>query len=77
MTRYWDVATGMEIVQFVGFNDGEWVVITPDGYYNASSNGHKYINVRVDNNVVGMDQYRGIYFRPQIVETRLRGRVGP
>ena|GEM_PF-6089008 len=23
---------------FVSFTDGEWVVITPEGYYNASPN---------------------------------------
>ncbi|WP_461252381.1 WD40 repeat domain-containing protein, partial [Treponema sp. R8-4-B8] len=37
-TRIWDVATGKEIAQFISFYDGEWIVITPEGYYNASTN---------------------------------------
>jgi hypothetical protein len=31
-----DFATGKEIAQFITFKDGEWVVITPEGHYNAS-----------------------------------------
>jgi WD40 repeat protein len=77
IVRLWNTDSGKEIAQFVGFNDGEWVVITPDGYYNASANGDKYLNVRIDNNVYGIDQYRRIYYKPQIVEARLQGRDVP
>jgi WD40 repeat protein len=73
-TRIWDISIGKEIAQFIVFSDGEWVVITPDGYYNASPNGDQYLNVRVGNNVYGIDQYRSTYFKPAIVEARLSGR---
>lgn len=43
-TRIWDVNTGKEIAQFISFTDGEWVVITPEGYFNASSGGAKHLN---------------------------------
>jgi len=76
-TRLWDVSTGKEIAQFISFIDGEWLVFTPDGYYNASPNGDKYLNVRVGNNVYGIDQYRNTFYRPQIVEARLQGRPDP
>jgi hypothetical protein len=76
-TRIWDAATGREIAQFIGFTDGEWVVITPDGYYNASPNGDQYINVRVGNAVYGIDQYRQTFYKPQIVEARLSGNPDP
>ena len=72
-SRIWDVSTGREIVQLVNFYDGEWLAITPDGFYNASPNGDKYLNVRIGNEVFGIDQYRDIYFKPHIVEERLRG----
>jgi WD40 repeat protein len=71
--RLWDVFTGKEIAQFISFTDEEWIVITPEGYYNASPNGDKYINVRVGNSVYGIDQYRDTYYRPDIVEARLAG----
>ncbi|MCL2443636.1 MAG: caspase family protein [Treponema sp.] len=76
-TRLWDVASGREIAQFISFTDGEWIVITPDGFYNASPNGDKHLNVRIGNNVYGIDQYRHTFYRPQIVEARLQGRPDP
>jgi WD40 repeat protein len=75
--RLWDTTTGKEIAQFISFVDGEWIVLTPDGYYNASPNGDNYLNVRVGNNVYGIDQYRSTFYRPQIVEARLQGRPDP
>jgi WD40 repeat protein len=75
--RIWDTATGREIAQFISFTDGEWIVITPDGYYNASPNGDRYLNVRIGNNVYGIDQFRARFDNPQIVEARLQGRPDP
>jgi hypothetical protein len=54
-------------------DDGEWVIITPDGYYNASLNGGKYLSVRDGENVYGIENYRSKFFRPDIVQARLRG----
>ena len=76
-TRLWDTSTGKEIAQFIGFPDGEWIVITPDGYYNASPGGDKYINVRVGNDVYGLDQFGATFYNPLIVEARLQGRPDP
>ena len=76
-TRLWNTATGREIAQFISFTDGEWLIITPDGYYNASPSGDKHLNVRVGNNVFGINQYSATFYRPQIVEARLQGRPDP
>ncbi|MEW6615674.1 MAG: caspase family protein [Thermodesulfobacteriota bacterium] len=70
--RLWNIHTGGEIARFVGFIDGEWIVITPEGYYNSSVNGDKHLNVRIGNNVYGIDQYRSAFYKPQIVEAALR-----
>jgi hypothetical protein len=75
--RIRDAETAKEIAQFVSFTDGEWVCITPDGFYNASPNGDKHLNVRVGNSVYGIDQYKAAFYRPQIVEARLGGNPDP
>ncbi len=72
-TRLWDISTGKEISQFISFTDGEWVIITPEGYFNASANGVKHLNVRVGNNVYGIDQYREAFYRPDLVKLALAG----
>jgi len=70
-TRLWNVQTGKEVAKMVGFENGEWVTITPEGYYTASLNGAKHINVRVGNQVYSIDQYESIYHRPDIVKLAL------
>jgi len=71
--RLWDIKTGEGISQFISLKDGEWIVITPEGYYNSSQNGHKYLNVRVSNKVYGIDQFYDVFYRPDIVAAKLRG----
>lgn len=40
--------TNKKIVSIYQFSDGEWVVIKPDGYFDASSNARQYIYIRTD-----------------------------
>ena len=35
-TRVWSAKDGRELVQFWSLRDGNWITITPQGYYNAS-----------------------------------------
>ncbi|MDF1590782.1 MAG: caspase family protein [Desulfobacterales bacterium] len=71
--RLWDVDTGKERAKFLSFTDGEWIVITPEGYYNSSPNGEKHLNVRIGNTVYGIDSYREAFFRPDVVKIALAG----
>ncbi len=73
-TRLWDIATGKEMVQFISFTDGEWIVMTPDGYYTGSDKADKYVNVRIGNKVYGIDQYREKFYRPEVVMAVLAGK---
>jgi hypothetical protein len=57
--------------------EGEWLSITPDGYFNASPRGDRYLNVRVNNTVSGIDSYRSIFYNPEVVQARLQGKPDP
>ncbi len=72
--RLWDIATGKELAKFISFTDGEWITITPEGYFNASPNGAKYINVRVGNLVYSIDNFYEKFFNPVYVATVLQGK---
>jgi len=61
----------------VSSNEGEWLAITPDGYYQASPRGDRYLNVRVGNTVSGIDSYRAIFYNPDVVQARLQNRPDP
>ena len=75
--RLWDFATGKEQAKFLSFTDGEWIVITPEGYFNASPNGAKNINVRIGNKVYGIDQFYTKFYRPELVQLAIAGKELP
>jgi WD40 repeat protein len=72
-TRFWDAVTGKEVAQFISFSDGEWIVITPEGYFNSSPNGAKYINVRIGNQVFSIDNFYEKYYNPAYIASVLQG----
>jgi WD40 repeat protein len=72
--RLWDINTGKEIAQFISLKDGEWIVLTPEGYFNASANGAKYLNVRVGNKVYSIDNFSEKFFNPVYVASVLQGK---
>ena len=81
--RIWDLdinettgeITGSETLKMIGFTNGEWISITPEGYYNASPNGANYLNIRIGDRVYGINQYRDVFRRPDIVIASLAGRT--
>ncbi|MDZ4163738.1 MAG: caspase family protein [Smithellaceae bacterium] len=73
-TRLWDISTGKELAQFISFTDGEWLAITPEGYFNASPNGAKHLNVRVGNQVYSIDNFYERFFDPVYVASVLQGK---
>jgi len=43
--RLWDVAKGRELAAFAAFADGSWIVVTPEGFFNASEGGARHLNL--------------------------------
>ncbi len=71
--RLWNANTGEEFIKFVDLKDGEWIIVTSDGYYNSSPKGHKEMNILVNTKVYGIDQFYDLFYRPDIVTAKLRG----
>jgi len=65
--------TKKKLADLFAFEDGEWIIMTPDGYYSASANGDKYLSVRMGNNIYGIENYREAFFRPDLVKLALAG----
>jgi WD40 repeat protein len=72
-TRFWDASTGQEIATIMEFDKKEWLIITPEGYYNASEKGAQYLSVVVGNSKYGVDKFYDVFYRPDIVAAKLRG----
>src|SRR6185369_15752211 len=71
--RIIDVPSWKEIAMATGFEDGEWIVITAEGYYNASEKGSEYLRVKAGESSYGVDSFYDVFYRPDIVAARLRG----
>ncbi len=71
--RIWDPSTGEEVAIMIGFDDGEWLVITGDGYYNASPRGDYYLSVGMSSKNYTVEQFYDVFYRPDIVAAKLRG----
>jgi len=70
-------AVAKSVAKKVADTSGEWICITPDGYYAASPRADRYLNVRLGNKVTGIDSFREVFYNPDVVEARLAGRPDP
>lgn len=74
--KLWDASSGALRLSLLRFEGGEWIAITPQGYFDASSpKAAQYLNVRVGNQVHGADQYYERFYRPDIVRLALAGKA--
>ena len=72
-TRIWDLSTLDEVATMVSFEDGEWVVITANGYYNSSEKGDQYLSATVGGKPYSIAQLRESFYRPDVVKLALSG----
>jgi WD40 repeat protein len=76
--RLWDAASGAERVRLIAFDDGSFLQITPQGYYDFQGDAaEEYVNVRVGDEVSGISAYREKFYRPDIVRHALSGEPLP
>jgi WD40 repeat protein/uncharacterized caspase-like protein len=70
--RVWDAATGEELAMLVTAKD-EWLVITPEGFFDASPKGAEMLSVVRGLQVFGIDQFYQELYRPDLVREKLAG----
>jgi len=71
--KLWSIKSGKEIAMIVSFKGGEWVVMTPEGFFNSSTEGAKNLNVKIGNIVSSIDQFYDALYRPDLVRAKLHG----
>jgi len=69
----WNAVSGELIVTLIATDDGEWVTITPEGFFDASANGGKLLHVVNGVETVSIDQVFQTLFRPDLVREKLAG----
>lgn len=66
------VQSGRELARLFELKGGEWLSMTPEGYYASSEKADQYLNVRVGIKVNGLGQYYEIFYRPDLVADNLK-----
>ena len=71
--KLWDIESAKEVATMISFENEEWVIITPEGYFNASPGGVKYLKVRVGPNTYSINNFFDRFFNPGLIVKRLSG----
>lgn len=73
----WNIKDGTLLVSLAGFSDGQWLAFTPDGYYDCSAYGDRYLQWRKDAALYPLERYASLYKKPSTVEDALAGSYAP
>ena len=72
--RLWRTDTGEALATLVASDDGEWLVLTPEGFFNASSPAAgKLLSIVRGLEIFGIDQAWQALYRPDLVKEKLAG----
>jgi WD40 repeat protein len=76
-TRLWNLESGKELVSFHYSMNGEWMLISPDGYYDCSPEGNTllYWVSRDGMETFAYEQFESLFKRPDIIKARLAGNI--
>ncbi len=77
--RLWDIETGENLLTIFHGSDDDWVAWTPEGFFDASANGAKYIGYHLNRgwdkaaDYVSVEQLYSAFYRPDLVQRKLAG----
>ena len=71
--RVWKTETGEVLATMIGSRDGEWLTMTPAGFFIASPKGSELISVVRGLEVYSAMQFFDSLYRPDLVEEVLKG----
>ena len=67
-TRLWDVSAGRELCRIVGFKDGSWAVVDPEGRFDASNGGDvDGLHWVVGMETIALSQLKERYYEPGLL----------
>lgn len=72
-TRIWDAATGKELVRMLTTPTGEWLAMTPAGFFDASDGGLGMLSVVRGPVIYSIEQFRDQLQRKDLVQAVLTG----
>ncbi len=74
-TRLWDVASGKELCKLMTFKENDWLVVTPEGLFDGSVDGPRYLAYRISGTLefVPLERYQQKFYQPGLLASLTRG----
>jgi len=70
--RLWKADSGQELCELIGFRDGGWAAVDPDGHFDASNGGDvKGLYWVVGNEPISLGQLKERYYEPGLLAKKL------
>jgi WD40 repeat protein len=73
VVRHWDRNTAALLLMVVSFGEGEWVQVTPEGFFDASKDGASHLTAVRGLDVYPIDRFEQLLHRPDLVREKLAG----
>ncbi|MGQ9605158.1 MAG: hypothetical protein ACUVTW_03090, partial [Thermogutta sp.] len=70
-TRVWDVTSGKQIVELAATRNGEWLAVTPEGYFAASEGAQGLVRHSDGRGWLIPEEESLRYHRPDLVQKAL------
>lgn len=71
--RLWNLRTGELAVTYTADKDGQWLAVTPAGFYAGSDRPGRLMSVVHGQDVYSIEQFYGPLYRPDLVKALLSG----
>ncbi|MGD9679216.1 MAG: caspase family protein [Vulcanibacillus sp.] len=66
-TKLWDISSGEELATLISIGENDWVVTTPDGFFDASEGGKNSVHFVKGLEVYELDQFFEEFYRPGLL----------
>ncbi len=71
--RLWRWPSAEPVTTSAAFRTGDWVTLTPEGYFAGSPGGVEQLGFRYQGRLYSLNQFYDAFYRPDLVQRKLRG----
>jgi WD40 repeat protein len=73
-TKFWDLSAGKEFFEHIHLGPHDWMVKTPEGYFNGTGKAREYIHFVSGLRTYGIDQFFDEFYRPELLPQLFKSR---
>lgn len=72
--KIWDLSSGKELLSYITFDDGDWMAINTDGYFNATDGAFDKVAFVRGMKSYGTGQFFNQFYQPDLIEKTFKNK---